>query len=186
MHLFLKRCRGRGRGVLVALRKARNLPVSATPTHMLRICVNSHDDPLLSRGEHCSPAKKHKETFLLLALFTDEKRGKSHQRERSPLFANSPRVHELVARAMRGKCVRQRGKGKIGSFTTPRNFILPRVRTYHTKKPSRFVHALPARPLKVHGGRGCSPCADETIKITFISLCSRTDAHPNFDPRGSP
>ena len=55
-------------------------PVSATPTHMLRICVNSHDDPLLSRGEHCSPAKKYKVTFLLFALFTDEKRGKSHLR----------------------------------------------------------------------------------------------------------
>ena len=31
-------------------------------------------------------------------------------------------VHELVARAMRGKCVRQMGKGKIGSFTAPHNF----------------------------------------------------------------
>ena len=26
---------------------------------------------------------------------------------------------------------------------------IPRVRTYHTKEPSRFVHALSARPLKV-------------------------------------
>ena len=48
---------------------------------------------------------------------------KSHQRERSPLFESSSRVHELVARAMRGKCVRQRGKGKIGSFTAPHDFI---------------------------------------------------------------
>ena len=31
---------------------------------------------------------------------------KSHQRERSTLFEISPRVHELVARAMRGECVR--------------------------------------------------------------------------------
>ena len=90
--------------------RGRRYPVSATPTHMLRICVNSHDDPLLSRGEHCSPAKKYKETFPLFALFTDEKRGKSHQRERSPLFENSSRVHELVARAMRGECVRQIAK----------------------------------------------------------------------------
>ena len=29
--------------------------------------------------EHCSPAKILKETFLLFALFTDEKRGKSQQ-----------------------------------------------------------------------------------------------------------
>ena len=40
-------------------------PVSATPTHTLCVCVNSLDDPLLSRGEHCSPAKKHKATFFL-------------------------------------------------------------------------------------------------------------------------
>ena len=36
-------------------------------------------------------------------------------------FRTSGGVHELVARAMRGKCVRQRGKGKSGSFTAPRN-----------------------------------------------------------------
>ena len=45
---------------------------------------------------------------------------------------------------------------------------IPRVRTYHTKKPSRFVHALPARPLKVHGGRGSSLCADGMESIFFI------------------
>ena len=89
-------------------------------------------------------------------------------------------MHELVARAMRGEYVRQRGKGKIGGFTAPRNLILPRVRTYHTKKPSRFVHALSARPLKVQGGRGWSPCADGTIKITFISLCLHPVPHPNL------
>ncbi len=43
------------------------------------------------------------------------------------------------------------------------------------------MHALPARPLKVHGGRESNMCADETIKITFISLCSHTDAHPNLN-----
>ena len=93
-------------------------PVSATPTHMLRICVNSHDDPLLSRGEHCSPAKKHKGTFLL-SDFSVKKSPKSHQRERSPLFENSSRVHELVARAMRGKCVRQRAKRKSVVLHSP-------------------------------------------------------------------
>jgi hypothetical protein len=47
---------------------------------------------------------------------------KSHIRGISSLLYISSRVHELVARAMRGKCVRQRGKGKIGSFTAPHNF----------------------------------------------------------------
>ena len=60
--------------------------------------------------------------------------------------------------------------------------MLPRVRTYHTKKPSRFVHALSARPLD-NGwrGRDSSTCADGTIKISPISLCSHTDAHQNFN-----
>ena len=43
------------------------------------------------------------------------------------------------------------------------------------------MHALSARPLKVQGGRDSSTCADGTIKITFISLCSHTDAHPNLN-----
>ena len=55
------------------------------------------------------------------------------------------------------------------------------MRTYHTKKPSRFVHALSARPLKVHGGRESSACVDGTIKINPISLCSHIDAHPNLN-----
>ena len=41
------------------------------------------------------------------------------------------------------------------------------------------MHALSARPLKVHGGRGSNMRADGTIKISPISLCSHTDAHPN-------
>ena len=78
--------------------------------------------------------------------------------------------------------MRQRGKGKIGSFTALRNLILPRVRTYHTKKPSRFVHALFARPLD-NGwrGRGSSACVDGTIKITLISLCLHPVPHPNLN-----
>ncbi len=47
---------------------------------------------------------------------------KSHQRERSPLFESSSRVHELVARAMRGEYVRQRGRAKVGGFAAPHSF----------------------------------------------------------------
>ena len=43
------------------------------------------------------------------------------------------------------------------------------------------MHALSARPLKVQGGRDSSTCADGTIKINPISLCSHTDAHPNLN-----
>ena len=119
---------------------------------------------------------------MFIALFTDEKRGKSQQGGLTPSsFRTTGGVHESVARAVRGECVRQRGKGKIGSFTAPRNFILPRVRTYRTRKPSRFVHALPARPLKLQGGRDSNMRADGTIKIILILLCSHTDAHPNLN-----
>ena len=73
-------------------------------------------------------------------------------------------------------------RAKVGGFAALRNLILPRVRTYHTRKPSRFVHALPARPLD-NGwrGRGWSLCADGIIKISPISLCSHQDTHPNLN-----
>ena len=73
--------------------------------------------------------KNHKATFLLLALLSDEKRGKSHLRGFSILLKITFRVHELVARAMRGKCVRHRSNVKVGGFIAPRSFMLPRVRT---------------------------------------------------------
>ena len=87
-----------------------------------------------------------KETFLL-SYFSVTKSTKSHQRERSPLFESSFRVHELVARSSAWRARAANGKVKVGDFAALRNLILPRVRTYHTKKPSRFVHALLARPL---------------------------------------
>ena len=47
---------------------------------------------------------------------------KSHQRECSPLLYISSRVHELVARAMRGECVRHGKIIKVGSFAAPYGF----------------------------------------------------------------
>ena len=120
------------------------------------------------RVEHCSPAKKYKVTFLL-SYFSMTKSTKSHQRERSPLFANSPRVHELVARAIRGECVRHRVKQKSAVLPLPAASAIPRVRTYHTKKPSRFVHALSARPHNRVGGRGWSPCADRMKLLSLLT-----------------
>ena len=56
------------------------------------------------------------EVTFLLSYFSVKKSTKSHQRERSPLLYISSRVHESVARAMRGRCVRQGSMAKIGSF----------------------------------------------------------------------
>ena len=62
--------------------------------------------------EHCSPAKKHKVTFPL-SYFSVTKSTKSQQGGLAPSsFQTTGGVHELVARAMRGKCVRQGAKPK--------------------------------------------------------------------------
>ena len=107
--------------------------------------------------------KNHKATFLL-SYFSMTKSTKSHIRERSPLFENSSRVHELVAGSSAWQVRATKDKAKVGGFIAPHSFMLPRVRTYHTRKPSRFVHALSARP---HNRRGSSTCADRIEYIFF-------------------
>ena len=106
---------------------------------------------------------------------------KSARRTHAVLLPNHWR-RARVSRASRAWQVRAiKNKSQVGGFTALRDLILPRVRTYHTKKPSRFVHALSARPLKVQGGRGFGLCADGIIKISPISLCSHPDAHLNLN-----
>ena len=68
------------------------------------------------------PEKILKETFLLLALFTDEKRGKSHLRGLSSLLKNTLRVHELVAGSSAWRVRAAQNKAKIGSFAAPHDF----------------------------------------------------------------
>ena len=159
--------------------------------------VGAYDDPLLSRGEHCSPAKKHKDTFLFW-YFCVTKSTKSHQRECSSLFEISPRVHELVARAMRGECVRHGLMVQVGGFTALRNLGYTtranisheeaeqiRARIVCTPAESAWRGLTHMRSMCVGvaetGHRGCSPCADGTIKINPISLCS----HPYFCPNSN-
>ncbi len=102
--------------------------------------------------------KKHEETFCFIVLFNDEKYQKSFKRAFLPLKNLLPRAR--VSRASHAWQVRAaNGKAKVGGFALSEISAIPRVRTYHTKKPSRFVHALSARPLKVQGGRGWSKCA---------------------------
>ena len=61
-------------------------------------------------------------------------------------------VEKALARAMHGKCVRHGAEQKSVVLPLPVILAIPRVRTYHTKKPSRFVHALSARPHNKVGG----------------------------------
>ena len=134
---------------------------------------------------------------------------KSHIRERSSLLYISSRVHELVARSSAWQVCAANGGAKVGGFAALRNFMLPRVRTHHTKKPSRFVHALSARPLKVHGGRGevftltevtisllqwekvaRFTATDEVLHVycakQILSRHVRTQTRTQLQPRGSP
>ena len=70
---------------------------------------------LACRGEHCSPAKIHNVTFLL-SYFCVTKSTKSHQRERSPLFESSSRVHELVAGSNAWQVRAAKDRAKVGGF----------------------------------------------------------------------
>ena len=96
---------------------------------------------------------------------------KSHQRERSPLFDISSRVHELVARAMRGKCVRHRADDKVGGF------MLSATAAYHAcehsarkSRADSCTHCLHARIYRC-GGRGEVPVlTGRKLYFSFLLL----------------
>ena len=140
---------------------------------------------LACRGEHRSPAKRtlkekyHKVTFPLSYFCVTKRRvqggeatserrrrdgvyQKSARRTRAVLLPNHWRRARVIRASHAWRVRAARDKSKVGGFALFTASSIPRVRTYHTKKPSRFVHALPARPLKVHGGREFSLCADES------------------------
>ena len=126
---------------------------------------------LFGQAKRTLKEKKHNVTFPL-SYFSMTKSTKSHQRERSPLFENSSRVHELVARSSAWQVRAANSRAKADSLALSAVSAIPRVRTYHTKKPSRFVHALSARPHNRVGGRGWSKCADGMESVFFIlSVC---------------
>ena len=131
------------------------------------------------RGEHRSPAKKHKETFFIV-LFSDEKYQKSFKRIFHPLKKLLPRAR--VGRASRAWQVRAaKDKAKVGGFA------LPATSYYHVcehsareSRADSCTHCLHARIYRC-GGRGSDTYADGTIKINPISLCSHPDMHPNLN-----
>ena len=65
--------------------------------------------------EHCSPAKKHEETFIF-SYFCVTKSTKSHLRGLSSLLKNTLRVHELVARSSAWRVSAAKDKVKVGGF----------------------------------------------------------------------
>ena len=117
---------------------------------------------------------------------SDQKRGKIHQRERSTLFENSPRVHELVARAMRGKRVRQRTERKSVVLRSPQLHTTTRANTAHEKAEQIRARIVCTPAYMWMGGRESSACADGTIKISPHLAMFAPSPAPKFDPRGSP
>ena len=91
--------------------------------------------------------KNHKVTSLFIVLLHDQKYQKSYKRAFLPLIYLLPRARvSRTSHAWRVHAARD--KSKVSGFALPTISAIPRVRTYHTKEPSRFVHALSARPLK--------------------------------------
>ena len=87
---------------------------------------------LFGQAKRTLKEKNYNVTFPL-SYFCVTKSTKSHQRERSPLFANSSRVHELVARAERGKCMRQMVKRKSIVSRSPQSHTTTRANISHEK-----------------------------------------------------
>ena len=90
-----------------------------------------------------------------IMYFSVKKSTKSHIRECSPLLYISSRVHELVAQAMRGKCMRQRAYNKVGSFVS--SAVSYYHACEHSARKSRAdscTHCLHARIIGLAGVSG--------------------------------
>ena len=176
------------------------VPPSRGLTHMRSMCVGVAETGV----EHCSPAKKHEETFPF-SRFLVTKSSKSHLRGLSSLLKNTLRVHELVARVMRGKCVRQRLMVQVVSFA------LSTISYYHAcehitrgSRADSCTHCLHARWIMGGAGVDLIPALTEVTisllqwekgdrdsgglgvtcvlcKANFISLCLHPVPHQNFN-----
>ena len=148
-----------GRGTLFAPVAARRQKVfkRGIDTYAEHVCRRRRDGSqffplfvlfvLFGQAKRTLKEKNHKVNFLL-SYFCMTKSTKSQQGGLAPSsFRTTGGVHELVAISSAWQVRAAKDRAKIGSFTAPHNLILPRVRTWRTKKPSRFVHALSARPL---------------------------------------
>ena len=90
---------------------------------------------------------------------------KSHLRGLSSLLKNSSRVHELVARAVRGECVRQRIKRKSAVLRSPQSKLYHACE--HIARDSRAdscTHCLHARIIRWAGVDGVSTLTEQSDK----------------------
>ena len=118
---------------------------------------------LFGQAKRTLKEKNHKETFSFSYFCMTKRRvqggeATSERRRRDGVYQKSARrTHAVLlpnhwrrARVSRASHAWQicatNGKAKVGSLTLSAISPIPRERTYHTREPSRFVHALSARP----------------------------------------
>ena len=123
---------------------------------------------------------------------------KSHLRGFSILLKIFFRVHELVARSSAWQVRAAKDIVKVGGFAALHSFIYTtranisheeveqiRARIACTPAESAWRGLTHMRSMCIGvaetGHRGSDTCADGTIKINPISLCSHPDTHPNFN-----
>ena len=80
-------------------------------------------------GANIVRPRKKERNFSFIILFCEEKYQKSVRRTRAVLLPNHRGVHELVAQAMRGKCVRQMAERKPAVLPLSTVSAIPRERT---------------------------------------------------------
>ena len=94
---------------------------------------------------------------------------KSHQRERSPLFENSSRVHELVARSSAWQVRATRGRAKVGSLATLYNFSYT-TRANISHEIAEQIRARIVSTPAYKGAAGVTPVHALTKARIFASL----------------
>ena len=109
-----------------------------------------------------------KKLFVLL-YFSMTKSTKSHLRGLSSLLKIFFRVHEFVARAMRGECVWQMAKRKSAALRSPQSHTTTRANISHESRADSCTHCLHARWIMCRG-RGEGKCVDviEYIFLLFL------------------
>ena len=84
---------------------------------------------------------------------------KSHQRERSPLFENSSRVHELVAGSSAWRVRAAKDKAKIGSFAAPHDFCYTTRANISHEKAEQIRARIVCTPAEKRGAGVNLVCA---------------------------
>ena len=128
---------------------------------------------------------------------------KSHQRERSPLFENSSRVHELVAGSSAWQVRATQNKAKVGGFAALRNLSYTTRANIAHEKAEQIRARIVRTPAESAGidrfakqTRSASPRQGKRAWVesvrrrdyqqtSYLAMFAPRHA-PKLEPRGSP